>query len=446
MNTKVHSLKHDDVASAPKARLSNLHSGHGMDRQIERRVPKWARAAAIAAAIVLTIVIGLMVLMPEGGRTLRVQGDRVVVSTVTRGQFEDFIPVRGRVTPLKTIYLDAIEGGRVEEVLVEDGTAVEAGQLIVKLSNTALQLDVIAREAEVTEQLNNLNTLELQLEQNRLNHRRTLVQVDYDIKRLGRLVERREQLMAKGHVSQQDLDDVQDELNYREQLKAVTLEAQKTDERLQNAQMVQLRESADTLKRNLVVARRNLDALNVRAPVAGKLTALNADVGQSLSRGERIGQIDDPENFKLTALIDEFYLPRVDIGQTARVEVAGRAYELEIVKIYPQVRNGQFEVDLVFGGDTPSGIRRGQTLQTKLSLGDPSPALLIPNGAFYQDTGGNWVFVIASDGSAAVRRTVKLGRRNARFIEVLDGLETGEKVITSPYTSYLEMQRLDLQD
>jgi len=420
-------------------------SGAGMDKPVERRFPKWMKPAAIAVGVLLLGSLAYVFLLPEEGRTLRLAGNRVTVSEVTTGTFEDFIPVRGRVTPLRTIFLDAVEGGRVEEVLVEDGALVEEGQMLVRLANTQLQLDVIAREAQVTEQLNNLNTLELQLEQNRLSHARNLVEIDYQITRLTRLVERREQLIADGHVSQQQYDEVADELAYQKARREVTLEAQETDARLQQAQMEQLRESVDQLRQNLVLARQNLENLKVRAPVAGQLTAFDVEIGQSLSRGERIGQIDSPDEFKLTALIDEFYLPRVDIAQTATAEVEGREYRLQVSKIYPQVRDGQFQVDLTFADDMPEGIRRGQTVQTRLTLGDPAEAVLIPNGAFYQDTGGNWVFVVAPDGSVAVKRPVRLGRRNARYIEVLEGLEPGERVITSPYTGFTEMDRLELE-
>jgi HlyD family secretion protein len=210
--------------------------------------------------------------------------------------------------------------------------------------------------------------------------------------------------------------------------------------------MEQLRIAGGQLERNLEVTRRNLEAMNVRAPVAGKLTAFDLEIGQALARGMNIGQIDDPESFKLTANIDEYYLSRVDIEQTATLSSGGNDFTLSVRKIYPQVKNGTFEVDLVFSGDEPESIRRGQTLQINLQLGSPSESLLIPNGAFYQDSGGNWVFVVAPDGSRAIKRNVRLGRRNLRFIEVLDGLEIGEKLITSPYTNYLDMDRLELQD
>ncbi len=417
-----------------------------MDRKIERRFPVWVRPAGMAAATILVLAAAYIVLMPEEGRSLRLGADRLTVSTVTEGVFEDFIPLRARVAPLNTLILDAVEGGRVEEIFVEDGAAVDAGQPLLQLSNTQLELDVIAREAQVAEQINNLNTLKLQLEQNRLSHKRNLVEIDYQITRLTRLAERRRALAAKGHVSTQDLEDTQDELAWQQARREVTLEAQRTDEQLQLAQMEQLEDSASRLRRNLELARQKLDDLLVTAPVAGKMTAFDIEIGQSLSRGERIGQIDSPDSFKLTALIDEFYLPRVDIEQTATMETGGRDYTLRVAKIYPQVRDGQFEADLTFTGDMPSDIRRGQTLQTRLSLGSPAPAVLIPNGAFYQDTGGNWVFVVAPDDSVAVRRPVRLGRRNARYIEVIEGLELGERVVTSPYTGFTEMDRLELTD
>jgi len=417
-------------------------SGVAMDRRIERRFPRWVRPAAVGLALLLLAGIAWYVLLPEPGRSLRLGAETLTVSEVSLGTFEDFIPVRARVTPARTVFLDAIEGGRVEQVFVEDGARVTADQPLVRLSNTSLQLDVISREAQVTEQLNNLNTLKLQLEQNRLGHKRDLVEIDWNITRLTRLVERRRSLAKDAGISQQELEATEDELDYYKKRRAVTLEAQASDESLRKAQVEQLDAQTVQLRKNLSFARKNLESLNVRAPVAGKLTAFSVEIGQSLARGERLGQVDDADHFKLTALIDEFYLPRMDIGQAADVVVEGTHYALRVAKIYPQVRDGQFKIDLTFVNATPTGIRRGQTLQTRLTLGDPSKALLIPNGAFYQDTGGNWVFVVAADGHQAVKRNVRLGRRNARFIEVLEGLEQGERVITSPYSGFTDMDRL----
>jgi len=416
----------------------------GMDKVVEKTLfEKWKKPIFYSggALFILTLVL---VFMPEGGRVLRIQNDRVVVSEVTQGEFDDYIPVRAQVAPLRTVFLDAIEGGRVEEIYIEDGASVETGQPLVLLSNTTLQLTVLSNEAQVSEQLNNLRNTELALEQNRLSHKSNLVDINYNITRLGREIERKRPLVKDGHVSKSEFEKLEDEYNYYLARKEVTLESQKNDERLQKAQMIQLAISGEQLKRNLEVAQKNLENLNVKAPVQGRLTAFNIEIGQSLSRGERIGQIDDPYSFKIKANIDEFYLGRVDLGQTADFSISGSSYSLRISKIYPQVTNGTFEVDMVFTNQQPSGIRRGQTVQLNLQLGDPSTSVLIPNGAFYQDTGGNWVFVVAPDGSRAIKRNVRLGRRNVRFIEVLEGLEPGEKVITSPYTNYIDMDRLEM--
>jgi HlyD family secretion protein len=378
-----------------------------------------------------------------GGRSLSVNAQRITVSTVTTGTFEDFIPLRGRLVPRSTVFLDAIEGGRVEQILVEDGAIVEAGDMIAVLSNTNLQLEVLGREAAVTEQLNNMRTIELQLEQNRLSHKRNLVEIDYQITRLSREINRQRELISKNLVSQSTVDQLEDELTYYQNRREVTLESQATDARMQEQQLQQLRDAGEQLQAGLEFARKNLDDLSVRAPVAGKLSGFNIEIGQSIARGGRLGQIDDPDGYKLNARIDEYYLGRVDLQQVASAEHNGRDLDLRVSKIYPQVNEGQFEVDMIFA-EQPEGLRRGQTLQTRLTLGDNTDATLIPNGAFYQETGGNWVFVVAPSGGEAVKRNVSLGRRNTKFIEVLDGLEPGENVITSPYTSFVGMDRLNL--
>ena len=415
-----------------------------MDRALaKKKLPP--RSLAIAAVLVTSVaVIGWYLYDQSSGRSLVIENSRVVISPVTEGLFEDFIPIRSRVTPKKTVYLDIIEGGQVEQRLIDDGAMLKAGDLIVVLNNTSLQLEVARNEALVTEQLNNMRTIELQLEQNRLQHKRNIVELNYQIKRLDRQVERFSNLDNAGVAAKSQLEDARDELEYYTNLLVVTLESQETDARLQETQLEFLQTSGDQLKNNLVFAHKNLDALNVRAPVDGKLSGLDVEVGQSIPRGGRLGQIDDPYSFKLRADIDEFYLGRVDIGQVAHFEKDGHRYETSIGKIYPQVDNGQFEVDLLFTGDEPKGIRRGQTIQARLTLGDSNSALLIPNGAFFQDTGGNWMFVVSPDGSEAVKRSVRLGRRNSRHIEVLDGLELGEEVVTSPYSSFKEMDRLQL--
>jgi len=420
-------------------------SGQGMDRRVEKKT-SYARFGAYAAAGIAALLFAWwFVDTLLGGRSLSINSQRITVSDVTIGTFEDFIPLRGRLVPLSTVYLDAIEGGRVEEILLEDGVLVEAGDMIAVLSNTNLQLEVLGREAAVTEQLNNLRTIELQLEQNRLAHKRNLVEIDYQITRLSREIARQRELISKSLVSQSTLDQLEDELTYYNNRREITLESQATDARMQEQQLQQLREAGAQLEAGLGFARNNLEDLSVRAPVSGKLSGFNIEIGQSIARGGRLGQIDDPDGYKLNVRIDEYYLGRVDLEQVATAENNRRELGLQISKIYPQVADGQFEVDMTFDQE-PVGLRRGQTLQVRLTLGDNTDAILIPNGAFYQETGGSWVFVVSPDGGEAIKRSVKMGRRNTNFIEVLDGLEPGEKVITSPYTSFVGMDRLSLDD
>jgi HlyD family secretion protein len=414
-----------------------------MDRRVEKKTSFGRFAFFAAGGIGALLFAWWFVDAVMGGRSLSVNAQRITVSTVTTGTFEDFIPLRGRLVPRSTVFLDAIEGGRVEQILVEDGAIVEAGDMIAVLSNTNLQLEVLGREAAVTEQLNNMRTIELQLEQNRLSHKRNLVEIDYQITRLSREINRQRELISKNLVSQSTVDQLEDELTYYQNRREVTLESQATDARMQEQQLQQLRDAGEQLQAGLEFARKNLDDLSVRAPVAGKLSGFNIEIGQSIARGGRLGQIDDPDGYKLNARIDEYYLGRVDLQQVASAEHNGRDLDLRVSKIYPQVNEGQFEVDMTFA-EQPEGLRRGQTLQTRLTLGDNTDATLIPNGAFYQETGGNWVFVVAPGGGEAVKRNVSLGRRNTKFIEVLDGLEPGENVITSPYTSFVGMDRLNL--
>jgi HlyD family secretion protein len=418
-------------------------SGSGMDRVVEgRRIPKWAPwtlggVAILAAALVFW-------LYAPRGTSQTIPSERLTISTVANGTFEDFIPLRARVTPLLTVYLDAIEGGRVEKILVEDGTALAKGQAIVELSNAELQLSTLARQTEVEQQINNMRSQELALAQTRLANERAVLEAETAADRMRRQYEREAKLAERGFVAGKTFDDTTTQYRYeRDRLNALR-RSRANDEKLQTSQLAQQRASMASMRSGLDIARANLDALNLRAPVAGQLSGFNLQVGQSLSRGERIGQIDSPGRNKLQAGVDEFYLGRVQLNQRASVEWNGKSYPAKITKIYPQVQNGQFQVDLQFTGTEPTDIQRGQTLQSRLTLGDPTPARLIPNGAFYAETGGNFVFVVAADGRSAIKRPVRLGRRNSTSIEVLEGLDPGERVITSPYTGFADKDRLDL--
>lgn len=415
-----------------------------MDRRIERRSRK---PYLIGAAVVAVAVLIYLFASVDTSTSFTLNGQRIRTAEVTRGMYEDYIPLRASVEPERTVYLDAIEGGRVEAILVEEGTHVEEGQPLIELSNTSLQLDVIAREAEVSEQLNNLRNTQLAIEQNRLKLKSDLIDIDYEITRLTRLVDRYEELQGSKFISENEYEDAVDELQYNRNRREVTRESQAQDEIVRKAQIEQLEGSVAQLEKNLLLARSNLDNLLIRAPRSGHLTSLNAELGESKSRGERLGQVDDIDRFKATAFVNEFYLNRLLIGQKAQLEVNGREYELEVAKIYPEVQASQFEVDLKFIGDAPPDIRRGQTLQLRLVLGDiAEQAVLLTNGPFFNDTGGAWVFVLDPDGKVATRRPVQLGRRNPNTIEVESGLIPGDVVVISSYANFIDVDRLFIDD
>lgn len=416
-----------------------------MDRKIEPKPHK--RKLIIGGAVAGALVLIYLITSIDTSTSFTLDGQRIRTAEVTNGMFEDFIPLRASVEPERTVYLDAIEGGRVEAILVEDGTHVEEGQPLIELSNTSLQLDVIAREAEVSEQLNNLRNTQLAIEQNRLKLKSDLIDIDYEIIRLSRLVKRYEELEDSQFISRNEYEDAVDELEYNEKRRGVTRESQAQDEVVRKAQIEQLEGSVSNLEKNLTLARSNLDNLLIRAPRSGHLTSMNAELGESKSRGERMGQIDDVDRFKATAFVNEFYLNRVLIGQQAKLEVNGRDYNLEISKIYPEVKASQFEIDLRFTGTAPPDIRRGQTLQLSLVLGDSTEqAILLSNGPFFNDTGGAWVFVLDADGKIATRRPVQLGRRNTNSIEVESGLVPGDEVIISSYANFIDVDRLFIDD
>lgn len=413
----------------------------GMDRKIEKSVRRpWliAGAATLALGLVSWLWFG-----HDASTSYTLDGQRIRIAEVSRGLYEDYIPLRASVEPERRVYLDAIEGGRVEAVMVEEGAFVEEGEPLIELSNTTLQLDVIAREAEVSEQLNNLRNTQLAIEQNRLALKRELVEIDYQIVRLERLIARYDELQDKQFLSQNDYEASLDELEYWRNRRVVTRESQAVDEKVRLAQIEQLNSSITQLERNLTLARSNLDNLTIKAPRAGQLTSLDAEIGESKARGQRLGQIDDVDKFKTTALVNEFYLNRVLTGQRAELEIGGTTYELEVSKVYPEVQAAQFEVDLRFASGAPKNIRRGQTLQVRLVLGDTTEsAVLVDNGPFFNDTGGAWAFVLDADGKIARRQPVQFGRRNPNRIEVLDGLVPGDRIIVSSYASFIEVDRL----
>jgi HlyD family secretion protein len=420
---------------------SEALSGGAMDKVIERKRLDRRIVVGVAAVAVVLLILLFWLFAPRSD-SMSVARDRLAISTVESGTFDDFLPLRGRVTPLVTVYLDAVEGGRVDQKLVEDGAQVTEGQPLAVLSNAELQLSTLEKQAEVEQQLNNMRSQELALTQTRNNNQRDLNQAETDLAKARRQYDLYKPLSEKGFVSMKTFNDTKDDMNYQANRLEILKRSVAQSEALQTSQLSQLRSAATSLNSSMGIARANLGQLSIRAPVTGELSGFDIQLGQSLQQGERIGQIDSAGGNKLQADVDEYYLGRVRVGQAAAADIDGKTYRLHVAKVYPQVRNGQFQIDLVFDGPAPASVQRGQTVQTKLTLGDSSRAVLIPNGAFFNDTGGNWVFVVDKGGNGAAKRQVQLGRRNADFIEVLSGLSPGERVITSSYSGLVDKDHL----
>ena len=423
---------------------SEAVTGGAMDRVVVRkRIDRKILIAGGAAGLLLLLT--LFWLFAPRADSQSVSIDRLTISDVQRGVFDDFLPLRARVTPLVTVYLDAVEGGRVEKKLVEDGAQVVAGQPLAVLSNAELQLSTLEKQAEVEQQLNNMRSQELALTQTRNSNLRDLNQAETELTKAKRLYDLQKSLADKGFVAMKTYNDTKDDLQYQQQRLQILKRSIAQTEALQTSQLQQLRSASSSLNTSMGVAQSSLGQLNIRAPVTGQLSGFDIQLGQSLQQGERIGQIDSAGADKLQADVDEFYLGRVQVGQGASADIDGQTYRLKVAKVYPQVRNGQFQIDLVFDGPEPKSIQRGQTIQAKLTLGDSSRAVLIPNGAFFNDTGGAWVFVVDSGGKSATRRQVQLGRRNSDSIEVLGGLKPGEKILTSSYSGLVDKDHLTFE-
>jgi len=416
-----------------------------MDRRIERRIITPQRIA-IAAGTVLLIALSSYAYMRFGmSRTLTVGSERLTVSTVSYGTFREYIPVTGNIVPRTTVYLDAIEGGQVTDVYIEEGEFVTAGQPLVEFKNTNLQLSVIAAEAQAIEQTNLLNTQRLSAETNRLRNQQQFFENEYQIDRITRELNRRRPLVATGGATEKEIDDLEAELTLRQNLRGPLGELRQLDDEFRANQVPRMEASLEALNQRLEIARGNLQNLLISAPISGQLTLLEANVGESKSPGQRVGQVDEVGAFKVSAFVDEFYLSRVTIGQIATVEIDRKDHRLEVFKVYPDVRDRQFEIDLEFMDESPQAIRRGQTVRMRLEIGQPADTLVLANGAFYDDTGGQWVFVVDASGDYAERRAVRFGRRNPEGIEVLEGLRDGEQVITSSYESLTNFDRIEFR-
>lgn len=416
-----------------------------MDRKIEKK--KWTpkKIATYSVGILIFLFLVYSFLLGEGGSKLNVKTERLTISSVSRGPFQEFIPVTGNVVPIKTVYLDAVEGGRVETKFIEEGTLVQKGDRILKLDNTNLHLDIMYREAELFQQINNLRNTRLDMERTSLNLQTQLVELDFKLREAKRMYERNKMLFEKNLISRLEYEQSQDEFQYLARSRELTIKTHHQDSLFRVSQIQQLESSVKRMQENLEIIKTKLENLVIKAPITGQLTSLNGEIGESKSPGERLGQIDVLDSFKVRVDVDEHYIARIEIGKGGSFEFAGQSYDLEIRKIYPEVLNGRFGVDMYFTDDVPQGIRRGQTLHIRLALGDLSEAILLARGGFYQKTGGQWVYVIDKSGDFAVRRPIRLGRQNPQHFEVLEGLQPGEQVITSSYDTFGDNDKLVLK-
>ena len=379
------------------------------------------------------------------GQRQHVTPHALQISAVEQGVFQDTLAVRGQIMPKTTIYLDSIAGGVVEERLAEHGDLVQQGQPLLRLSNTALQLEVMSREAQVTEQLNFLRNTQMTMETNRLNLKRDLLDVDLQIRQLSRRLEQSRLLKQKNLIAADTLAQLEDDLKFYQERRKLALEQQAQENSIRAQQLAQLQDSATMLQNNLKLARSNLDNLVVKAPATGYLSELNVEVGESKERGARLGQIDLPGEYKLVLQLDEFYLNQVSRDMKVWVQLDNQRIEASISKVDSRVTNALFSVEVALPSSVQA-VRRGQSVDADIVLGgDKTNATLLKRGAFYSSTGGNWVYVVSADGAHAERRDIRLGKRNQQFFEVLDGLAPGERVITSSYSAFDKATQLTIQ-
>lgn len=416
-----------------------------MDRILEKK--KFSKGKFTVYVVFTAIAVFLLFsfFKNKGVSHLNVEAERITIEMVTKGRFREFIPVTGTVMPVKTVYLDAIEGGTVEEIFVEDGKEVRKGDPILRLSNPQLHMEAIAKESQLLDQQNNLRTTKINLDQQTIRLKDELLQVDYQLNQAKRLYENNKILVKDQLIPKIEFEQSEEEYQYLLGKKNLIIKNLKNDSIFRTTQDVQIISSLNLIHKNLDFLHTNLQNLVLRAPMSGQLSSLKAELGETKSRGENIAQIDNTEDFKIRAKIGEHYVSRVFLEQEAEFKFGGKSYWLVIRKIFPDVKNGEFEVDMAFKDEKPAGIKRGQSLQIKLALGDETEAILLPRGGFYQETGGGWAYVIQSGTGRAYKKDIRLGRQNPEYYEVLEGLQPGQQVITSKYEQFNGAEELVIE-
>ena len=385
-------------------------------------------------AVVVVLIVWL--LLKENTSTLRVNTATVTVSNVEEGEFNDYVSLSGTVQPMTTMQLSPLESGVVERVVAEEGTTVKAGDVILEMTNKQLSMQILQSEADLAEKQNILRNTLISMEQERLSLRQEMLMLDLEVTRKQRAYEQNKELLNEELVAREVYLQSKEDYELALSRRSLVRERQKQDSLYRTVQVAQLDENLRSMQLNMQLIRERVDNLKVKAPIDGEVGMLNVVLGQTLSQGSAIGQINDLSAYKVTAMVDEHYIDRVVTGLTASFMRQDNSYDMLLRKVYPEVRDGKFKVDLTFGGELPDNIRTGQTYNLNLQLGQPVEAVYIPRGAFFQKTGGRWIYVVDETGEKAYRRDIRIGRQNPRYYEILDGLAPGEKVITSSYDNF----------
>ena len=404
-----------------------------MDRVIEKKKGLRPKHLLWGAGAIVLLLLLYQILFASHDSVFRAERDKLTISTIEKGQFNDYITIIGQVEPITTIYLDAEEGGRVKERLIEEGSMVKEGDVILRLENRQLYQTILNSETDLAEKENYLRQTRINFETELISSRRNILDNEYRLTRKKRTFEQYEKLYKEELISKEDYLQAKEDYNYEVKLLEINKQKAKNDSLIQLTSMKTLETDLLKMRQMLGLVRERLDNLNVKAPVDGQLGMLDAEIGQSISQGQRIGMIHVLTSFKVKAKIDEHYIDRVRRDLAASFERNGVNYRMIVKKVYPEVRDGQFEIDLLFEGEKPENIRAGQTYHVKLELGQSESALLLSRGGFFQSTGGQWVFVLNENGTEAVKRSIRIGKQNPQYYEVLEGLQPGEQVITSSY-------------
>ncbi|HIY67822.1 MAG TPA: efflux RND transporter periplasmic adaptor subunit [Candidatus Alistipes intestinigallinarum] len=388
----------------------------------------------LAGAIFLLLVVWLLV--RDHSSTLRIDARTISVGEVVRGEFNDYIRVTGQVQPITTVQLSPLEAGIVERLVVEEGASVRKGDVLVELSNTSLTLEILNSEAELAEKQNILRNTLISMEQEKLDLRLDKVQLDLDVERKRRTWQQNEELYRSNLIAREEWLQSKEDYELAAKKRELNIERQVQDSLYRTVQIEQMEDNLANMKRNMQLIRQRIDNLQVKSPIDGEVGLLDVVLGQSVSSGQKIGQVNDLSDYKVEAQIDESYIDRVRAGLDATFERQDTSFTMRLRKVYPEVRNGQFRADFTFAGAHPRNIRSGQTYYLHLELGQPTDAVIIPRGSFYQSTGGAWIYVLAPEGDRAYKRQIRIGRQNPQYYEVLEGLEPGERVIVSGYENY----------